>query len=81
MCVLYPNHWASADSRADKSWAVCLSLVSWDSSAQVWRGRNLCTLFFVLLRAGVNHPEPSKYTLAFVNKDIPQWSSLSRVEP
>lgn len=44
-------------------------------------GRDLCTLFFVLLRAGVNHPEPRKYMLAFVVKDILHWKSLLRVEP
>lgn len=55
MCVLYPNHWALADSRADGSWAVFILCKLNLMSAQVWRGRNLCTLFFVLLRAGVNH--------------------------
>lgn len=30
MYKLYPNHWAPADSKADESWAVCLSFASQD---------------------------------------------------
>lgn len=69
LCVCFIQ--APTDSRPDESWAVCFIFCNLGlMSAQVWRGRNLCSLFFVLLRAGVNHPELGKYTPAVVNKDI-----------